>query len=109
RNKNKWALDLVGKCLVLSPTDIMGIELKFKILIKINNEELAVDFLKESIKNSPKEIELRLLLIDFYISKRNLTAAEKEITIADKELKNQSDSLKERERTVIKLKQTTSP
>lgn len=109
RNKNKWALDIVEKCLVLSPTDIMGIELKFKILIKVNNEELAVGFLKKSIKNSPKEIELYLLLIDFYISKRNLTAAEKEINIADKELKNQSDSLKERKRIVIKLKQTSSP
>lgn len=77
-NKYKWALNLVNRSLDLVHNDINTSKIKVKILIKTQQYNAAIDFIKGLINDYPKLLRYRILLINTYIKFDDFTQARKE-------------------------------
>jgi len=85
RNKPIWAYNLVEKSLDLLPTDKLAIKLKIDILKHLGEYEKAISFAKEAVKLVPKNLDVRIYLIDLSngIGKTELAKSEISKAIAE--------------------------
>src|SRR5699024_10568080 len=79
RNKLSWADHLSEKSVNLHPEDHHSINLRANVLKRLNKYEEAKGCLESFLKSKPKNLRIRLALIDLYIEKGDLFKAEQEV------------------------------
>lgn len=79
RNKMIWASKMAKKAVELLPNDRYVIKFQLDVFRNMEQYDKAITFMKDSIKLAPKNLHVRIFLIDLYIEIKNYYQAEFEL------------------------------
>lgn len=94
RGKLKWAKALSDRTLELMPDEKYSIRLRVDVLKTLDRNDEALKYIKNEVRQKPRSLYIRLVLIDLYIHLNDLINADREVQSALKSFKGKTEFYK---------------